>query len=95
MENEIQNINQGTCPLCKREAEWIPIDFGSKKRFKCKRCNQFLIPRLSEATISEASKSDRGNLSVKSNNCQEDMLLHIYIKDNKIISEPVLKSNWC
>ena len=94
MEPEIQTIHQGICPLCKQEAKWEPINFGSKKKFKCPNCMTFLISPLLEETITDTPKSDREKISKKSVLCKKDMMLHIYRKDGAINLECVLKSSW-
>lgn len=87
-------INKTICPLCKQESEYIPIDFGRKRKFNCPNCMKFLISSLLEETISEAHKLIREKISKKSTLCQSGTILHIYTKNNEIISECVLESNW-
>jgi len=86
--------NNGICPLCKQESEFIPLDFGRKRKFNCPNCTQFLISSSSEKAISELDESIRKNLSKESKLSKSGTMLHIYIKENKPITEPVLKSNW-
>lgn len=94
MESEISKINNGICPLCKQESEFITLDFGRKRKFNCPNCTQFLISSSSEKALSELDKSIRDKLSKESKSCKDGTMLHIYIKENKPIIKHVLKSNW-
>lgn len=94
MDHEISKINNGICPLCKQKSEFIPLDFGRKRKFNCSICTQFLISSLSEEFISKSDKPTREKLSKDSASCKDETMLHIYMKENKIITSCVLKSNW-
>lgn len=90
----VTEFNKKPCPLCGREAEWIPVHFGSKRKFKCPKCKIFLLSTLLEETMSEISEPEKRKISNKSASCEDNMMLHIYKKDNIIHLDCVPIGSW-
>jgi hypothetical protein len=86
-------FNKKPCPLCEQEAEWIMLDFERKMKFNCPKCKVFSISTHSEEAIINSPKSKKDALSNKSAQCGKNAMLHIYIENNEIITECILKNS--
>jgi len=69
------------CPLCNMPAEFIPDDFGRRKKFVCPKCKRFVISLKTEKNLSDLSAGQKNDFSIKSSRCPSDHVLFISTDD--------------
>jgi hypothetical protein len=58
-------------------AEFIPDDFGRRKKFVCPKCKRFVISPKTEKNLSDLSEEQKNAFSIKSSRCPSDHVLFI------------------
>lgn len=94
--NVMCEILQTSCPLCKSEAQFHPVDYSESNYYKCPICTKFIIARSSENVVRQSTRgAELSDLAIAATTGTDLEVLEIaggYMADYPLNAQVVKKS---